>query len=183
MKIDQQMIAHYTHGNLLSTIQDSFARLGKSPGMLAIEDLAAVDEFHLGGSHATKHLIEQIKLNEPAHLLDVGCGLGGAARFVASKFRHQVTGIDLTEEYIETGNVLSGWVKLDRQVTLQQGSARCMPFKNETFDGAYMMHLGMNIKNKTELFAEIHRVLHAGAMFAVYDVMRSNTSEPVYPLP
>jgi cyclopropane fatty-acyl-phospholipid synthase-like methyltransferase len=57
------------------------------------------------------------------HVLDVGCGLGGAARLVASRYRSRVTGIDLTDEFVETGNTLCKWVRLEERISLHQGSA------------------------------------------------------------
>jgi ubiquinone/menaquinone biosynthesis C-methylase UbiE len=174
---------HYTHGDLLGVIQASLVKLGKSTDNVTVADLAPVDEFHTGGRIATENLLSQLGFDENDHLLDVGCGLGGAARFVADRFRNRVTGIDLTQEYIDTGNALCSWVGLDGQVTLRQGSALAMPFEAETFDGAYMLHVGMNIEDKTKLFAEINRVLRSGARFGIFDMMRTGDGELSYPVP
>ena len=46
-----------------------------------------------------------------------------------------------------------------------------------------MMHVGMNIKEKSTLFSEIFRVLGRGALFGVYDVMQIGEWELTYPLP
>ncbi|GAB4188891.1 MAG: class I SAM-dependent methyltransferase [Wenzhouxiangellaceae bacterium] len=183
MATDEVISGHYSHGNLLQAIQAAIARLGKTVETITIDDLGPVDEFHIGGRLATEHLFDQLSFPEQSHLLDVGCGLGGAARFVATRYKTQVTGIDLTEEYIETGNTLCAWVKLDNQVDLHQGSATAMPFANESFDGAYMLHVGMNIEDKERLFQEVSRVLRPGSEFAVYDVMRMNQGDLKYPVP
>ncbi|MCP4338473.1 MAG: methyltransferase domain-containing protein, partial [Desulfobulbaceae bacterium] len=71
----------------------------------------------------------------------------------------------------------------DKQVTLQQGSALAMPFEKETFDGALLLHVGMNIDDKVRLFSEVYRTLRPGAFFAIYDVMRINAGELTYPVP
>ncbi len=89
----------------------------------------------------------------------------------------------MTEEYIETGKSLCAWVNLEKKVVLQQGSATAMPFKDASFDGAYMLHVGMNIEDKALLFSEVFRVLRAGSSFAVYDVMRIKEGELAYPVP
>jgi len=183
MSNDKEISEHYLHGNLLEAIRASIAKLGKTVDSVTIEDLAPVDEFHIGGRQATESFLKQLKFPEHGHILDVGCGLGGASRFVANKFNNHVTGIDLAQEYIETGNALCAWVKLDKQITLHQGSALSMHFQDETFDGGYMMHVGMNINNKAQLFSEICRVLRPGASFGVYDVMRNKDGELVYPVP
>ena len=175
--------AHYTHGGLLDAIRAGVEKLGKTPESVTVDDLAAVDEFHIGGRQASADFLGQLNLTADDHVLDVGCGLGGPVRFVASQYRSRVTGIDLTSEYIETGKALCAWVGLGDRVTLQQGSALSTPFPNETFTGAYMMHVGMNIEDKAGLCAEVHRVLRSGALFGIYDVMRVSDGDLVYPVP
>lgn len=94
-----------------------------------------------------------------------------------------MTGIDLTRDYVDAGNVLSGWLHLEERVSLQQGDALRLPFADGSFTAAYMLHVGMNIADKSALFSEVARVLRAGARFGVFDVMRTGTGELSYPLP
>lgn len=183
MSYDKDVSEHYAHGKLLGAIQASVTKLGKTIDNITTQDLAAVDEFHIGGPLATDHLLGQLNFSEQDHILDVGCGLGGASRFVVNKYNNRVTGIDLTQEYIDVGKVLCAWVGLDKQVTLHQGSALSMPFEKATFDGALMLHVGMNIEDKAKLFSEVYRVLRPGARFAIYDVMRISDGELSYPVP
>jgi len=183
MADDKSISDHYRHGELLPEIQAALGKLGKSIDRLTPADLAPVDEFHIGGRLATENLFAQLDVSVDDHLLDIGCGLGGAARFIADRYRNRVTGIDLTPEYITTGQTLCEWVQLQNQVALHQGNATSMPFQDESFDGAYMLHVGMNIEDKKELFQGINRVLRGGAYFGVYDVMRIDQGELTYPVP
>ncbi len=183
MSNDKAVSEHYTHGDLLKSIQAAITKLGKTVDSVTIEDLAPVDEFHIGGREATESFLSQLNFSEQDHILDVGCGLGGASRFAANKYNNQVSGIDLTQEYIETGKALCTWVGLDKQVTLHQGSALAMPFQDEVFDGGFTIHTGMNIENKTQLFTEVYRVLRPGTSFGVYDIMRIGNGELTYPVP
>ena len=183
MSNEKDVSNHYLHGNLLKAIQEALPKLGKTTDNVTIEDLAPIDEFHIGGRQATENFLSQLNFSEKEHLLDVGCGLGGASRYISNKYNNRVTGIDLTAEYIETGNILSSWLKLDKHVSLHQGSALSMPFDDNLFDGAYMLHVGMNIENKTQLFKEIFRVLKPGASLGVYDVMQNSDGELIYPVP
>ncbi|MDX5152452.1 MAG: methyltransferase domain-containing protein [Acidiferrobacterales bacterium] len=181
--LDEAIISqHYTHGNLLGAIEGSVSKLGKTTGNITVDDLAPVDEFHIGSRIATAHLLDQLQYSKTDRILDIGCGLGGAARYVASNYGCQVDGIDLTPEYIDTGNTLCGWVGLDQQVKLHQGSALALPFEDENFDGAFMLHVGMNIDDKVALFKEVSRVLKPGARFGVYDIMRIEEGEVPYPM-
>ena len=180
---DEDVSAHYACAGLLAAIRDGVARLGKTPATVRVEDLAPVDEFHIGGRQASEDFLGQLGLTPDQHVLDVGCGLGGTARFAATRYGCHITGIDLTEEYVTTGQVMCDWVGLGDRVSLRQGSALAMSFEADTFDGTYMLHVGMNIDDKRQLCAEVHRVLRPGACFGIYDVMRTGEGELAYPVP
>lgn len=174
---------HYARSDLVAAIRDGLIRIGKTEDTVTAEDLAPVDEFHIGGRAATGHLAQQLGLTRNDNILDIGCGLGGPARQIATHYGCRVTGVDLTRDYIEAGNVLSGWLQIHDRVLLQEGNALSLPFANAFFSSAYMLHVGMNIVDKNALFAEVARVLRAGARFAIYDVMRTGDGELSYPLP
>jgi ubiquinone/menaquinone biosynthesis C-methylase UbiE len=174
---------HYAHGNLTEAIRSALTLQGKSTDTVTIDDLAPVDEFHIGGRRASEDFLDQLAFSTQTKVLDVGCGLGGPARFVANRYGSQVTGIDLTAEYVETGNTLCKWVELDERVSLRQGSALAMPFTERSFDGAYMLHVGMNIEDKQKLAEEVARVLRPGSAFGIYDVMRTGPGDLAFPVP
>ena len=180
---DEDVSAHYASAGLLAAIRDGVARLGKTPATVTTEDLAPVDEFHIGGRQASEDFLGQLGLTSDQRVLDVGCGLGGTARFAATRYGSHITGIDLTEEYVTTGQAMCDWVGLGDRVSLRQGSALAMSFEADAFDGAYMLHVGMNIDDKRQLCAEVHRVLRPGACFGIYDVMRTGEGELAYPVP
>jgi ubiquinone/menaquinone biosynthesis C-methylase UbiE len=174
---------HYTRGGLTEAIRTGLASLGKAPQTVTVDDLAPVDVFHIGGRKASAEFLDQLGLTAKTNVLDVGCGLGGVARFVGSRYGSRVTGIDLTGEYVETGNTLCEWVGLDQNIVLHHGSALSMPFADGSFDAAYMLHVGMNIEAKEKLALEVARVLRPGAVFGIYDVMRTGPGELAFPVP
>jgi SAM-dependent methyltransferase len=174
---------HYAHGDLTEAIRSGLTLQGKSTDTVTIDDLAPVDEFHIGGRRASEDFLDQLVFSSQTKVLDVGCGLGGPARFVANRYGSQVTGIDLTAEYVETGNTLCKWVGLDERISLHQGSALAMPFAERSFDGAYMLHVGMNIEDKEKLADEVARVLRPGSVFGIYDVMRTGLGDLSFPVP
>jgi ubiquinone/menaquinone biosynthesis C-methylase UbiE len=174
---------HYAHGDLTEAIRSGLTLQGKSTDTVTIDDLAPVDEFHIGGRRASEDFLDQLAFSSQTKVLDVGCGLGGPARFVANRYGSRVTGIDLTAEYVETGNTLCKWVGLDQRITLHQGSALAMPFTESSFDGAYMLHVGMNIEDKEKLADEVARVLRPGCVFGIYDVMRTGPGDLSFPVP
>src|ERR1700730_11075790 len=172
MKLEQSVARHYTHGSLGPAILEALTASGKDLDRLAPTDLAPVDEFHIGGRQATADLAAQVGFGAGLHLLDIGCGLGGASRYFAHERGCHVTGIDLTEEYVRVAEALARRVGLENRVSYRNGSVLDLPFPPETFDGAYMLHVGMNIDDKKKAFAEVRRVLKPGGSLAIYDVMR-----------
>lgn len=182
MNVEQQVATHYTTGKLEDRIVGMLRNAGKNLEHLNADDLAAIDEFHLGGREATQALAEFMQLRPGMHLLDVGCGIGGPARYFAIR-GCQVTGIDLTEEFVRTAETLTRMVKLEQAAKFRQANALELPFESATFDGAYTIHVCMNIADKAGVFREVKRVLKPGARFAIYDIMRGNDSGFAFPVP
>ncbi|MDE2074344.1 MAG: methyltransferase domain-containing protein [Alphaproteobacteria bacterium] len=181
--IEQSVARHYAHGALEQAILGALAATGKDIAHLQPGDLAPVDEFHIGGRRATIDFADQMAIAPGLHLLDIGCGIGGASRYFAHERGCRVTGIDLTEEYVRTAQSLARRVGLEGQVAYRQASALAQPFEAASFDGAYMLHVGMNIEDKAALFAEVRRVLKPGGIFGIYDVMREKDGALGFPVP
>jgi ubiquinone/menaquinone biosynthesis C-methylase UbiE len=183
MTPEQQVARHYTHGALEDAILAGLTAAGKDIGKLTPDDLAPVDEFHLGWRAATMELAKDLAFTRAMHVLDVGCGIGGPARFFAHTTGCRVTGIDLTDEFVAVATALTKRCGLSDRAAFRQASALALPFTDRSFDGAMMLHVGMNIADKAKVFAEVRRVLKPGALFCVYDVMRAGDGDIPYPMP
>ena len=103
----QSINTHYGDTQLRPRIFTSLMNAGKDVTALTREDIFTFDEFHIRGREATRDLARLANLGKGDKALDLGCGLGGPARTFASEFGCDVTGIDLTEEYIEAAQLLS----------------------------------------------------------------------------
>lgn len=180
MTVSDSVTGHYGRPGLESEV---LAALETSHRTVDVEGLAPIDEFHSGGRQATAALTAQLGLRPDSHVLDVGSGIGGTARFIASAYGCRVTGIDLTEEYIETARALTDRVGLADRVSFRQASALQLPFPPASFDAICMLHVGMNIEDKDALCAELARVLRPGGTCGIYDVMRSGEGQLSYPVP
>lgn len=175
--------AHYTRGNLLDEIRGMFARAGTSAAQATHEQMAAFDQFHVRGVLATQELAAMAGFREGDHVLDVGSGIGGPARFLNHVVGCRVAGLDLTREFVETANALTRDRSQDREVTFVQGSALQTPFEDAAFDGAWMQHVNMNIQDKAGLFREVARVLKPGARFAMHEILADRADQPHFPVP
>lgn len=183
MNSEARVAGHYTRGGLEETILEAAARMGLDPDRLNAIDLAPADEFHVGGLDATRELAAQMELEPGLRILDVGSGIGGPARYFASEHQCKVTGVDLTEEFVQVARSLTRRTKLDHLVEFVQASARDLKFKPESFDRAYMIHVGMNIADKAGVFREVRRVLKPGGKFAIFDILRAGDAPMTFPVP
>jgi len=183
MSVEDAVAQHYTHGSLEREILEALVASGKDLERLRPGDLAPADEFHLGGRQATIDFAEELTVKPGMRLLDLGSGLGGAARFFAHERGCRVTGIDLTAEYVAVARRLAQLVGLAETVSYRQGSVLDLPFAPGSFDGVYMLHVGMNIEDKGRLFSQARRVLVPSGVFGIYDVMRTGPGDLSYPVP
>ena len=94
---------HYTNGGLLDAVRGALHQIGKTVENITVEDLAGIDEFHIGGRPASVDFFRRLGLTSSDHALDVGCGLGGPAGTAAVTAGCQVTALDLTAEFVDTG--------------------------------------------------------------------------------
>ena len=173
---------HYTSGDLLERLEAHLRDDGIDPARPTLEELAPYDHFHGRGLEATEELADRLPVSGTDHILDIGSGLGGPARYMARRFGCQVTGVDLTAEFCEVARLLTRRLELGERVTIEQGDALAMPFEDGTFDGAYSMNVSMNIARKRAFFLEVHRVLKPGAWLCLSEVAQGPGGEPEYPL-
>jgi ubiquinone/menaquinone biosynthesis C-methylase UbiE len=183
MTTEQDVARHYTHGALERAILDALHDSGKEIDRIDPFDLSAVDEFHLGWLAATIDLANDLALSQGMQVLDVGCGIGGPARYFAERHGCTVVGVDLTDEFVTVATSLTDRCGLADLVSFRQARALALPFEDETFDRATQIHVGMNIADKKTTFDQVHRVLKKKGVFAVYDVMNITGDELPYPMP
>lgn len=174
---------HYTKRDLATSILEALRQAGKNLSALSIDDLAPVDQFHIRGKQSTIELAQRAEISAGLSILDVGGGLGGPARTLATVFNCDVTVVDLTEEYCRVGEMLTARVGLSDRVCHQQGNALALPFAAGSFDVVWTQHSTMNIEDKPKLYAEFRRVLRRGGRYALHEIMQGQTTPIHFPVP
>jgi ubiquinone/menaquinone biosynthesis C-methylase UbiE len=180
---DSSVGAHYGRGDLATRILEALHAAGKDPDALAPEDLTPVDQLHVRGRGATLELARLAGITPGMRVLDVGGGLGGPARTLASEFGCTVEVLDLTEEFCHAGRALTARTRLDDRVSFRHGNALEMPCPDAGFDVAWMQHSSMNIPDKERLYAEIHRILRPGGRLALHEILAGPVSPIHLPVP
>jgi SAM-dependent methyltransferase len=172
---------HYGATGLRDRIGAALAALTPK-NALTIAQLEPLDQFHTRGALATAELAVAAALTPATHVLDLGCGIGGPARYYAATFGCRVVGVDLSPSFIDAATYLAARCGLAGQVTFHVGDALHLLFENGSFDTVFLQHVAMNIEDRAALYAEVRRVLVPGGRFATYDVVL-RSSEALYPVP
>lgn len=174
---------YYSPNDLYNKIIDGLHKLGKDLSAVTLDDLQPVDEFHIRGDTATRELIELAGFTPDMHILDVGCGIGGSTRRLSRDTGCRVTGIDLSDEYIDTAERLTRLLKMQEQVAFHACSALELPYADDEFDGVWSLQMNMNVEDKLAWLTETCRVLKPGGRAVLYEVCGSKNTPLHYPVP
>jgi SAM-dependent methyltransferase len=176
--------AHYSARDIEARILAALCAAGLDPEQrLSPEQLGALDHFHTGGLRASRELLVLAQLRAGDRVLDIGAGLAGAARMLASEAGCRVDCVELSADYCAGAALLNRLTGLDDRVEVHQASALDLPFPDGSFDAVWMQNVGMNIADKYRLYNEMHRVLKPGGRFAFQEMAAGKRPTTHYPLP
>lgn len=145
--------------------------------------LAPLDHFHGRGLPATREMVALLAPESGDRVLDIGCGIGGPARWIAATFGCHVTGVDLTEAFCKAAEALTAETGMSERVRVVQGNALDLPFEAGAFDRAYSQYVVMNIADKMAFYREALRVLRPGGVLALSNIAAGPEGEPYFPVP
>jgi SAM-dependent methyltransferase len=174
---------HWGRGDVYSLIVSVLNKMSRPLDDLTLEDLAPVDHFHSRGFPATVELADCLPIKAGQRILDIGCGLGGPARYMADRFQCNVSGLDITESFVQAANKLTALVRMQDKVQIELGDGQHLPYPDAMFDGAYTQHVTMSVANRPRYFAEAYRVLKPGAFFALTEHGLGPKGQPYHPVP
>lgn len=127
--------------------------------------------MHPGGLELTKELGEKIFLKKESNVLDLACGMGTTAIFLAKKFGCNVTGLDLGQQNIEIAKTNSKSMGISNQIDFQIGDAEKIKLESETIDQIICECAFCLFPNKTQTSQEIFRVTKKGGMIGISDIV------------
>jgi SAM-dependent methyltransferase len=175
--------SYYSPNDLYNKIIEGLDDLGKDLSSITLDDLQPVDEFHIRGDVATKELIKLANFTPDMHILDVGCGVGGSTRRLSHETGCCVTGIDLSDEYIDAAERLTQLLDMQERVKFHAASALELPFDDNSYDGAWSIQMNMNVEDKLGWLKEVYRVLKPGGRVVLYEVCGSKKTPVYFPVP
>jgi SAM-dependent methyltransferase len=175
---------HYSASDIEARILAGIRAAGLNPEQrLSPEELSALDHFHTGGLRASRELLEVMQIRAADCVLDIGAGLAGSARLLASAVGCRVDCIEMSSDYCAGAALLNRLTGLEHRIKVHQGSALDLPFADGSFDVVWMQNVGMNIADKRKLYQEISGVLKPGGRYAFQEMAAGNVATSYFPLP
>jgi SAM-dependent methyltransferase len=144
-------------------------RRTRGVGRLAADDLFAFDQDHYGGLAAVDALAQRAGIVASSRVLDICAGLGGPARFLASRRGCRVIGVELNAGRAVGMARLTHLVRLEDRVAVVRGDAVALPFASGRFDACVSQEALLHIADKAAVLAEARRVLAPGRRLAFTD--------------
>lgn len=99
--------------------------------------------------------------------VDVGCGIGGSARYIARKYGASVKGITLSPFQRGRAEALATKEGLGDKAQFQVADALQMPFEDNSFDLVWSMESGEHMPDKKQFISELKRVATPGGKIVV----------------
>jgi len=175
---------HYSAPDIEARILTALRMAGLNPAeRLPAASLGALDHFHTGGIRASRELLELARIGADDRVLDIGAGLAGPARLLASELGCRVDCLDMSADFCAGANLLNRLTGLEDRIRVHQGSALDLPFPDASFEVVWMQNVGMNIADKRKLYDEIRRVLKPGGRYAFQEMAAGDTATSHFPLP
>ena len=137
-------------------------------GPVTADDLFEFDQDHYGGLAAVDTLARRAGVGASSRVLDLCAGLGGPARFLASRRGSAVVALELHAGRAAGAARLNRMVKQTR-VTVVRADATTLPFADGAFDACLSQEALLHIADKPAVLAECHRVLVRGGRLAFTD--------------
>lgn len=130
---------------------------------------------HPGGFSLTKHLLNDVVLNEHSLVLDAGCGTGQTAAFLSETYGCSVTAIDLHPLMIKKAK--ERFKKQNLPISLVQGDIQNLPFSDHTFD-FLLAESVISFTDVSQTLSELARVLKKNGCMIIVEMTAKKPLSP-----
>lgn len=140
-------------------------------GVLRYEKMFGKHFISTGGIDTTKKFVEKLNLKKGQYVLDVGCGIGGSAFFMAKQYQTNVLGIDLSQNMLDIANdrLKEQTFSSNVNVKFELRDATKCKFNENTFDVIYSRDCILHIFDKLNLFKNFYKWLKPGGVLFITD--------------
>lgn len=124
-----------------------------------------------GGEATTRHFCGRFGLRHNQRVLDVGCGTGGSAFFMARHYGVEIHGVDISTNMINIAIERLGQCesRLKNKIQFEIQDIVEADYDSNTYDLIYSRDVILHIHEKDKLFAKLHRWLKPGGILFITD--------------
>lgn len=137
-------------------------------------DNAQAKEFSVACKRWNDYMLQKSGINAQSRVLDIGCGNGNTAIWLAQKTGCEVIGLDISQVRIDNANQKA--VKHPKlKLSFQKDSATDLPFTDNIFTHVWSQATLYHIHDRETALKEIYRVLREGGTFLFDDLVTPTT--------
>ncbi|MFH0851107.1 MAG: methyltransferase domain-containing protein [Candidatus Bathyarchaeota archaeon] len=133
--------------------------------------------FNIGGTASMDRLAELCHITENTKVLEVGCGTGGNACYLANRYGCTVVGVDIAEHMVEYAQRRADELGLTDRVSFRVGDAYNLEFPDDGFDAVLTVFVSQFL-DPPRAFPEFLRVLKPGGCLGINEMYRADHVPP-----
>jgi arsenite methyltransferase len=133
---------------------------------------------HMGGLSTTKELVGLCGIDESTYVLEVGCGVGATACYLAKKLGCRIVGVDIRPSMIERARERAARQGVEDRVEFRVADATDLPFDDSSFDAVLAESVTTFIEDKAAAIQEYARVLKPGGCVGLNEEIWHQTPVP-----
>jgi arsenite methyltransferase len=133
---------------------------------------------HMGGLEASKRLLAALHVGADAYVLEVGCGAGATASYLAREVGCRVLGVDLRESMVALARERAAREGVGDRVGLRVASVLNLPFEDNHFDAVLCESVATFVADKAQVARELARVVRPGGCVGLNEEVWLRTPPP-----
>ena len=121
--------------------------------------------------HTNAIMAEAIALNPHSRVIDLGCGYGSTARYLAANYGCHVTGTNISEKELELARARGQEAGLDRLLSFEYGDFHGLPYPDDSYDVVWSQEAFLHAADKNAVLSECRRVLKPDGVLIFTDIL------------
>ncbi len=136
---------------------------------IAAEQLTPFDQYHYEGTDAVDEAIQSLGLDSKSHVLEIGSGIGGPARYLAANAGCNVTAMELQGDLNDVAQSLTQRCQLGDKINHLQGDFLADALPNNQYDAIVSLLVFLHIPEREKLFNRCMSATRSGGKLFIED--------------